>query len=158
MADSSENLGGTEECSSNESGWTMYIASPTHESNPDDDDDDDEDEDEDEDEDNAERKEYEDVHDEYGGEGESDDSMTSDASSGPSHQGGPRGTSRRSHDRHIFEHEGGKVKRSSSGKKDYKQDEKRPSAVKTKAAKEEQGHKGKSASGTVYSKGKPRKR
>lgn len=151
MADSSGNLGGTEECSSNESGWTMYIASPIHENNPvDDDEDDDNDND-------TERNEYKDIHDDYCGDGESDDSMASDASSGPSHQGGPCGTTRGRYGRPKFEHAGASVKRSSSGKKSHKQVEKKPSTEKTKAAQEEQGHKGKSASGNVYSKGKSKK-
>lgn len=63
-----------EDCSSNESGWTTYIASPEH-------DDDDEDDAEDEDR-TIDRKA--DAHDSE--EGESDDSMASDASSGPSLQ------------------------------------------------------------------------
>lgn len=147
--DSAKKIGDTEECSSNESGWTMYIASPIHENNPDDDDADDES--------GTERKEYQDFHDSDGGDGESDDSMASDASSGPSHQGEPCGTNEGSHGRDYFQHEGGKDNRRSSGKKQYKQLEKKGRAEKPKAEKEEQGRKVKSSSGDVHSKGKSRK-
>ncbi|KAJ0989661.1 hypothetical protein J5N97_008017 [Dioscorea zingiberensis] len=71
---------GGEECSSSESGWTMYLASPMH-----DDDDDDQDDDQVVDEINN-------VHeDDHGQEEEEDDdeddgdSMASDASTGPTH-------------------------------------------------------------------------
>lgn len=70
-------LEGEEECQSNESGWTMYIGSPIdHEDGNSDDDDDDDGE--------------VDCYDEgilADAEVESDDSMASDASSGPSHYG-----------------------------------------------------------------------
>ncbi|KAK7327694.1 hypothetical protein VNO77_21782 [Canavalia gladiata] len=68
-------LGGAEECHSSESGWTMYIGSPiAHEdAHCDYDDDDNLDYD------------YGDTH--ADPEAESDDSMASDASSGPSHYG-----------------------------------------------------------------------
>ncbi|KZV27502.1 ATPase family AAA domain-containing protein 2 [Dorcoceras hygrometricum] len=78
--DSSKILEDTEECSSNESGWTMYIASPVHELGYDD----------------YEDEEYcstdEQIYERDGagredGDVDSDDSMASDASSGPSYQG-----------------------------------------------------------------------
>ncbi|PIA57567.1 hypothetical protein AQUCO_00600347v1 [Aquilegia coerulea] len=62
-----------EECTSNESGWTMYIASPMH----------DDDDDENDDGDLSDGEEHEDD--------DSDDSMLSDASSGPSHLQEPLG-------------------------------------------------------------------
>ncbi|XP_057440036.1 protein SOB FIVE-LIKE 4-like [Lotus japonicus] len=59
----------TEECHSSESGWTMYIGSPIEEEND--------------------HEEEEDFEGNYQGDPgfESDDSMASDASSGPSHYG-----------------------------------------------------------------------
>ncbi|GAU23272.1 hypothetical protein TSUD_281670 [Trifolium subterraneum] len=69
-------LGAEEECHSSESGWTMYIGSPIKDGNLDDDDDDDE------------VDFYQGIHQTKGDAGiESDDSMVSDASSGPSHYG-----------------------------------------------------------------------
>ncbi|XP_028753743.1 uncharacterized protein LOC114713300 [Neltuma alba] len=67
----SQSNGGAEECYSGESGWTMYIGSTI----------DDYDEDEDVDNDHTPQAEVEDD--------ESDDSMASDASSGPSHYVNP---------------------------------------------------------------------
>jgi hypothetical protein len=69
-------LGGEEECHSSESGWTMYIGSPIIESGDDDDD--------------NEVDFYQGIHQITQGDDagiESDDSMVSDASSGPSHYG-----------------------------------------------------------------------
>ncbi|XP_052176221.1 protein SOB FIVE-LIKE 4-like [Diospyros lotus] len=65
-----------EECQSSESGWTMYICSPSHHSDDDDSDDDDDGEDD----------YYEKNHGGKPDQDDSDDSMASDASSGPSHQ------------------------------------------------------------------------
>ncbi|EOY22211.1 hypothetical protein QUC31_007615 [Theobroma cacao] len=74
-------LGGTEECHSSESGWTMYIGSPIQGGDDDDDDG---------------HSDADAYAANYGGhadeteinhEADSDDSMASDASSGPSHQG-----------------------------------------------------------------------
>ncbi|KAG8382977.1 hypothetical protein BUALT_Bualt05G0136000 [Buddleja alternifolia] len=73
--DSSKNI---EECSSTESGWTMYIAS-----SPDQDADVEDEDDVDSGEKGCKKKEYVDRDDDV----ESDDSMASDASSGPSDQG-----------------------------------------------------------------------
>ncbi|KAB1212798.1 hypothetical protein CJ030_MR5G011898 [Morella rubra] len=102
--ESSQMLGGTEECHSSESGWTMYIGSPTY-----DDDDSDEnrhsaadgndagsDDDDDDDDDKNEANRDED----------SDDSMASDASSGPSHQGHPCGSGKYGHGPADFGYDG----------------------------------------------------
>ncbi|KAL3636154.1 hypothetical protein CASFOL_020701 [Castilleja foliolosa] len=72
--DSSKILEGAEECCSSESGWTMYIASPGHE--------------------HDDRADDDDVSDDVSvrectkddGDVDSDDSMASDASSGPGYQ------------------------------------------------------------------------
>ncbi|KZV18622.1 hypothetical protein F511_03516 [Dorcoceras hygrometricum] len=69
----------TEECSSNESGWTMYIASPDQELDYDDY--------EDEEEYIIGEQTYTKDPDKHTEEVDSDDSMASDASSGPSYQG-----------------------------------------------------------------------
>ncbi|KAF7806301.1 pheromone-processing carboxypeptidase KEX1 [Senna tora] len=69
----SQIIGGAEECHSSESGWTMYIGSPI---------DDDDDGHSDDDDDNT-QADPEDDH--------TDDSMASDASSGPSHYRNPWG-------------------------------------------------------------------
>ncbi|KAK9091011.1 hypothetical protein Sjap_024188 [Stephania japonica] len=92
MESSSQLFGGTEECSSTESGWTMYIASPMHH------DDDgghsdgegdyhaDGDKDNDNDNDNGGgAAKYDYGHDGGGNDDDTDDSMASDASSGPCH-------------------------------------------------------------------------
>lgn len=76
--DSSQVFGNAEECNSSESGWTMYIGSPI--TNDDHSDDGDKDDDGDDDGDH----EHDVKHDEDGH--DSDDSMASDASSGPSHR------------------------------------------------------------------------
>ncbi|XP_071927925.1 protein SOB FIVE-LIKE 3-like [Coffea arabica] len=151
MDDPSENIGGREECNSSESGWTMYIASPVHENNPENDDDDDDD-------DNyTERKGYKDYPSDDGGDPASDDSMASDASSGPSHQGGPCRTKEGSHRRDDIAHAEGKVNRRSSGKKHDKQVERKQYPADIKAAKKEQGHKAKNATENLQGKGKSRK-
>ncbi|XP_054791267.1 protein SOB FIVE-LIKE 4-like isoform X2 [Prosopis cineraria] len=67
----SQSNGGAEECQSSESGWTMYIGSTI----------DDYEDDDDVDNDHTPQADVEDD--------ESDDSMASDASSGPSHYGNP---------------------------------------------------------------------
>ncbi|XP_062115023.1 protein SOB FIVE-LIKE 1-like [Humulus lupulus] len=82
--ESSQVFGGAdEECQSSESGWTMYLGSPTHGESDDgneesdyEDDDDSSDDDDDGGNDN----------DNDGGDDESDDSMASDASSGPNRE------------------------------------------------------------------------
>lgn len=74
----------TEECSSSESGWTMYIASPDRELDYNDD--------EDEEEYNNGEQTYTKDPKKVAEDVDSDDSMASDASSGPSYQG------------HLYEH------------------------------------------------------
>ncbi|PIN12752.1 hypothetical protein CDL12_14636 [Handroanthus impetiginosus] len=96
--DSSKYLQGNEECSSSESGWTTYIASPDNETD---------------------QSEYEDVmtveqvrgykKDDVEEDVDSDDSMASDASSGPSDQ------------RHLYRDERKYV----VGKKHIQQEEKK---------------------------------
>lgn len=82
VMESSEDV--AEECSSSESGWTTYIASPMHENKNHNDDDD---YDDDYDDDSGKQQEDETDHDgDRKDEEGSDDSMASDASSGPSHQ------------------------------------------------------------------------
>ncbi|XP_028763630.1 uncharacterized protein LOC114736850 [Neltuma alba] len=79
----SQMVGAAEECHSCESGWTIYLGSPTHDDDGDHSDDDDEEGGED-------RKGGAGAEDE-----ESDDSMASDASTGPSQPiGSPWGDSK----------------------------------------------------------------
>ncbi|CAA6670663.1 unnamed protein product [Spirodela intermedia] len=68
--DSSQLVGGAEECSSSESGWTMYLASPMHGQA------------QIEDEGETSEEDYGD-HGGASGGGEDGDSLASDASSGP---------------------------------------------------------------------------
>ncbi|KAJ4710648.1 acidic leucine-rich nuclear phosphoprotein 32 family member E [Melia azedarach] len=92
-------FGCKEECSSSVSGWTMYLGSPGNENDNYDDDDDDD------------RNTYQQgdafkldyhLHDDDDANDKSDDSMASDASSGPSHQELPIpwGNSKPSLDKH----------------------------------------------------------
>ncbi|GFZ18380.1 hypothetical protein Acr_27g0001190 [Actinidia rufa] len=121
--DSSKVLGDSEECSSSESGWTMYIASPIREYS------------------NFENDE-EDDHGEYkkGNNDESDDSMASDASSRPSHPE-LNGSGKRSHVFGNFKHSESKVhSKFSSGRKPYEQVEKKTHEKTIKAVKEVPGH------------------
>ncbi|CAN4124704.1 unnamed protein product [Withania somnifera] len=131
--------GGTEECNSNESGWTMYIGSPYRDYNQGDDEDDDE---------RTPVKGYRnpDDHIEDGG---SDDSMTSDASSGPSHQGVCTNIEQ-IYGKHEFKH-AEKDTRKFSSKEQQKQAKKKLSDKNTKAAKEDSGHKAKSCKGYARS-------
>ncbi|OWM65185.1 hypothetical protein CDL15_Pgr008772 [Punica granatum] len=78
-----------EDCHSSESGWTMYIGSPAHDDDDDDDDgntsksiDEEDEEDEGDDEDGSGNNKNKNGHQE---DEETDDSMASDASSGPSY-------------------------------------------------------------------------
>ncbi|PSR91235.1 Acetyl-coenzyme A carboxylase carboxyl transferase subunit beta like [Actinidia chinensis var. chinensis] len=121
---SSKILGDSEECSSSESGWTMYIASPIREySNYENDDEDDQ---------GAYKK---------GNDDESDDSMASDASSGPSHPEFPFGSSKRSHVMGNFKQsESIDCSKFSSDRRPYKQVEKKIHEKRIKAAKEVPGH------------------
>ncbi|CAK7326449.1 unnamed protein product [Dovyalis caffra] len=85
-------MGCTEECSGtsgSESGWTSYIASPIKENNFDDDNDDSKNK-------QGDCRKGNHGNDGVGGGGESDDSMTSDASSGPSHRELPCSSNERS--------------------------------------------------------------
>ncbi|XP_022775916.1 uncharacterized protein LOC111317775 [Durio zibethinus] len=126
-------FGGKEECHSSESGWTMYIGSPIQGGDDDDDD-------------NGHSEADDDAY--AGGhadetyanhEADSDDSMASDASSGPSHQGvqfhgnmeGGHGTSYFKHDED--EEEGNCY----SDKKAKKSVEKQKLGMKKKENKEE---------------------
>ncbi|KAJ4974504.1 hypothetical protein NE237_007678 [Protea cynaroides] len=74
--ESSQLFGGTEECSSSESGWTTYIVSPVHSDDTQDEDYDEEDDGDDNDDHDNDGKDSND---------DSDDSMASDASTGPNH-------------------------------------------------------------------------
>ncbi|KAK9276194.1 hypothetical protein L1049_005725 [Liquidambar formosana] len=99
--ESSQVLKGAEECSSIESGWTKYIASPIQEDDYEDDDDDD---------DSTERGD------------DDDDSMASDASSGPSPRELPCASSEGSQAMGHFKHaEVEDRSKCSSGKKPRKQ-------------------------------------
>ena len=90
--ESSQPFGGTEECNSSESGWTMYIGSPTPTYSVGDDakHSDGGENDADDDDDDASHGD------------DSDDSMASDASSGPSHREQPCGKGRYSHGMNCF--------------------------------------------------------
>uniref|UniRef100_A0A1D1XNX9 Uncharacterized protein n=2 Tax=Anthurium amnicola TaxID=1678845 RepID=A0A1D1XNX9_9ARAE len=79
--ESSQLVGGAEECSSSESGWTMYLASPMHDA----------DEAEIEDEEGEDETYDDEEEDDHGGGGggnndDDGDSLASDASSGPPHR------------------------------------------------------------------------
>lgn len=135
--ESSKSPGVTEECSSSESGWTLYIASPVHEQKNYDSDDDDDDDDDVADHDD----DYQ--SDDHG----SDDSMTSDASSGPSY------LATLQHGRTENEGHGKK-----SSKKAHKQvEEEKLYNRKIKGEKEELGHKANKAAGCGYGGRKVRK-
>lgn len=126
--DSSKILPGSEECSSSESGWTTYIASPDLEH--------DQAENEDEDEDGSighqVLKKQE--------EADSDDSMASDASSGPSDQRFSCGYLARSRD---FGHAGKKDQKKFVAKNHNQQEEKKKKQI--KGEKEKSGNRGNSA-------------
>lgn len=129
--------GRAEECSSNESGWTMYIASPSH--GYDDQDDYEED-----------RRDSERVRSKnFGGvagteHGDSDDSMASDASSGPSYQEICRSLER-SHGKEKLKYAGEK----GAGKYSVKKHQKEEGIKFSKNSKvvREDAHRGKSSYG-----------
>ncbi|KAM3269372.1 protein SOB FIVE-LIKE 1 [Capsicum chacoense] len=123
-----------EECNSNESGWTMYIGSSYCDYNQGDDDNDNE---------GTPRKGYKNADD-----GGSDDSMTSDASSGPSHQGVCTNIEQ-SYGKYEIKH-AEKDTRKFSSKEQQKLAKKKLSDKNTKAAKEDSGHKAKSGKGYGY--------
>lgn len=115
--DSSKILSGSEECSSSESGWTTYIASPDLEQDGADNEDDDEDC-------SIGQQRYKKGSKEAAAaeDADSDDSMASDASSGPSDQRfsyGFLGISR------GFGHAANKDQRKSAAKKHNQQEEKK---------------------------------
>ncbi|KAF8407915.1 hypothetical protein HHK36_007053 [Tetracentron sinense] len=142
--ESSQHLGGTEECSSNESGWTMYIASPMHDDADNDDYHDSSYDDGDDDGHN---------NDSLGGEKDykSDDSMASDACSGPSNRKHPRGNGEGGHGMAHFKHDEDKDdKKYSSCKKDIKQVKKKK-RDESKAEKEDSKHKANRAAAPVQS-------
>ncbi|XP_018631653.1 protein SOB FIVE-LIKE 1-like [Nicotiana tomentosiformis] len=130
---SSKLSGGTEECS-NESGWTMYIASPIHQYNQEDDDDGDE-------RSSRKRDKYLYNDDDDNEDGESDDSLVSDASSGPGHQEVCTSIGR-SHGKLQFKHAEKETKKFSS-KEHRGQVKKKLYDTNIKAAKEDSGHKAK---------------
>lgn len=115
--DSSKFQPGSEECSRSESGWTKYIASPDDSDNDPDNDDHEEEEEEDR---STDEKESDEQDDEDEG---SDDSMASDATSGPSDQYG-----------HGLVQPGNKNERKITGKKqEKKQNQKQIKAAKDKS-------------------------
>lgn len=141
--------GGTEECNSNESGWTMYIGSPYRDYNQGGDDDDN---DVDDDEGSCTpRKGYKNA-DDHVEDGGSDDSMTSDASSGPSHQGVLCTNIEQIYGKHEFKHVEKDIRKFSSKEQQQqqKQAKKKLSDKNTKAAKEDSGHNAKSGKGYGY--------
>ncbi|XP_055805732.1 protein SOB FIVE-LIKE 1-like [Solanum dulcamara] len=138
--------GGTEECNSNESGWTMYIGSPYLDYNQGGDDDDN-DNDVDDDERSTPRKGYKYAND-HVEDGGSDDSMTSDASSGPSHQGVLCTNIEQIYGKHV-ENDIRKYS-SKEQQQQQKQAKKKLSDKDTKAAKEDSGHNAKSGKGYGY--------
>lgn len=132
--DSSKILSGTEECSSSESGWTTYIASPDHEHNHADNEDDEDD--------NIGQQGYKKDVQEEAEDADSDDSMASDASSGPSDQGylyGHLGRSR------GFCHAGKRDEKKYVGKKHNQQEEKKKHHEQIKGEKDKSGQKANSA-------------
>lgn len=141
--ESSNIHGGEEECSSSESGWTTYLASSIHGTDDDDNNNS-----------SSERIRCKSYQNQYVEDGESDDSMASDASSGPSHQGNHpcRIPVRSSHGYGDCKNvRGGRDNRKDLSKEHSKR------AEKTKSTKEEPGHKGKSLIGNAFSRGKFRK-
>ncbi|KAK4373275.1 hypothetical protein RND71_008659 [Anisodus tanguticus] len=131
--ESSKLPGGTEECSSSESGWTMYIASPTHQYHHEDDGDDE----------RTLRKRDKNVYNDDGDDDNeyvgSDESLTSDASSSPAHQEVCTSIDK-SHRKLQFKHAEKETKKFSS--KEHNREVKTELYdSKIKAAKEDSGHK-----------------
>ncbi|KAK4423644.1 hypothetical protein Salat_1947300 [Sesamum alatum] len=127
--DSSKILEGTGECSSSESGWTTYIASPVE-----DDEHDHTDYDDDDDAGSVGVKAYKKVAEEDADNVDSDDSMASDASSGPIDQGHLLGRSC------GFGHAGNRDERKYVGKKHNLQEEKIKHHEQIKAEKDKPGN------------------
>ncbi|CAK9157364.1 unnamed protein product [Ilex paraguariensis] len=143
--ESSKVLGCTEECSSNESGWTMYIASPIQET-----------ENSDNDNNSSEGKGDKNANDgNNDDDDESDDSMASDASSGPNHQGLFSESVKRSPGVGVFKHVG-KNQRKCSAKKPHQQ-VKNLLDMKIKAEKEKRGGRSDTATPYAYGGAKVRK-
>lgn len=132
--DSSKILPGSEECSSSESGWTTYIASPDLEHDEAENEDDDDEDDEDGSIGHQVFKKQE--------EADSDDSMASDASSGPSDQRYSYGYLARSCG---FGHAGKKDQKKSVAKKHNQQEEKKKKKKQIKGEKDSSGNRGNSA-------------
>ncbi|GLU10860.1 hypothetical protein SLE2022_276410 [Rubroshorea leprosula] len=101
---------GSEGCSSSESGWTMYLASPRRE--------DEESSQEKDDDNNNHYRNYSDNDDQKEN---SDDSMASDASSGPSHQQ-HKHKSARDNQSHLKQDKGDYANKCSSRKEAKKQE------------------------------------
>lgn len=133
VMESSKVPGDSEECCSSESGWTMYIASPVDDDNDSDDDDHSPDK----------TVHSNDKDEDYAG---SDDSMASDASSGPSHRELPypsnKGSRVSGNSKHSVSEDQSKY---SSGKKPNKKVEKKTNEKRIKGEKEVPGHNATSA-------------
>lgn len=141
--ESSKVPGDSEECCSSESGWTTYIGSPVDDNN-----DDDDDHSTDKTVDKDEKDEDEDG---------SDDSMASDASSGPSHRGLPYGSSKGSRVSGNSKHsESQDQSKFPSGKKQYKQVEKKVNEKRIKGEKEVTGHNANSGGAASYGQSEPK--
>nr|XP_016456414.1 PREDICTED: uncharacterized protein LOC107780398 [Nicotiana tabacum] len=148
--ESSKLTGGTEECS-NESGWTMYIASPIHQYNQEDYDNGDER--------NSRKRDkylYNDNDDDDNEDGESDDSLVSDATSGPGHQEVCTSIDR-SHGKLQFKHAENETTKLSN-KEHHGQVKKKLYDINIKAAKEDSGHKAKSRIGYACSRSTSRRK
>ena len=139
--DSSKAFGGSEECSSSESGWTKYIASPTHEDGLNENDDYN---------DLGADKKGDNTDDDHG----SDDSMASDASSGPSHPNLHYGSHLSGHFKHLECEDQSKI---FPGKKPYKQAENKTREKRTKSEKEKTGCNPNSSAGYAHNGAKVRK-
>lgn len=126
----SKYVGVAEECSSSESGWTMYIVSPMHETSYN------------HHHDHVDDEIYE-SHGDYSTyhNADSDDSMVSDASSGPIRQGILRGSSKRRESKHA-------VKRNLLGKNE-RQVEKKLYERMQRAEKEEHKTRGENKARTI---------
>ncbi|XP_057961802.1 protein SOB FIVE-LIKE 1-like [Malania oleifera] len=152
--ESSQVLGVPEECSSSESGWTMYIGSPTHNYDYEGEDTNTEDGGGD---DNNDKDNHSD-NDDNNDDDESDDSMASDASSGPSHRELPHGSSAGKRGVDCFKHAGqDKNPKSSYGEKSQIQARQKTDERMAKAQKYKLGPEANSATSRVHSGAKVRK-
>ncbi|XVF31652.1 hypothetical protein REPUB_Repub17cG0009700 [Reevesia pubescens] len=109
--DPSKHFQSTEECSSSESGWTRYLTSPTQ------------------DDFECSEDNYNNNHnikdDVYDGEGNSDDSMVSDASSAPSHHQYKHKDGQGSHSNANVKHDKGDYTSKHSSRKEAKKEVKK---------------------------------